>query len=293
MALVQRKLKTTFVLGTGNFGTQGQNQLELSGLRTSADVIYAGGLGAGTLDLAIYGMTLSHMNQLSTLGLVYTQIRRNSITLEAGDDQNGMATVFQGTILNAWPDMNGMPNVPFRVSAQVQMVNAIKPSKTISIKGGADVATILSGLATQMGAKFENNGVSVKLQNVYYAGTAFEQAQQIVQHAGIEWNAVAGNTLAIWSPGKSRGGTAVLVSKATGMIGYPTATSNGVALRNIWNPSIGLGTLLKVQTTLELNSGTGEFTVYGLDHHLDCYTPNGRWFSDIKAAPPGLGPFTP
>lgn len=293
MSFLQRKLNSTFVLGTGNFGTQGQNQLDLSGLRTSADVIYAGGLGAGTLDLAIYGMTLSHMNQLSTLGLVYTQIRRNSITLEAGDDENGMATVFQGTILNAWPDMNGMPNVPFRVSAQVQMVNAIKPSKTISIKGGADVATILSGLATQMDAKFENNGVSVKLQNVYYSGTAFEQAQQIVQHAGIEWNGAQNGTLAIWNPGQKRGGTSILLSKDTGMVGYPTATSNGIAVRCLWNPSIGLGTTIKVQTSLALNSGTGEFTVYGLDHHLDAYTPNGRWFSNIKAAPPGMGPFTP
>jgi hypothetical protein len=293
MTFVQRKLKSTFVLGTGNFGAQGQNQLELSGLRSSADVIYAGGLGAGTLDLAIYGMTLSHMNQLSTLGMVYTQIRRNSITLDAGDDTNGMATVFQGTILNAWPDMNGMPNVPFRVSAQVQMVNAIAPSKTISIKGTGDVATILSGLATQMGIKFENNGVQVKLQNVYYSGTAFEQAQQIVQHAGIEWNAAAGGTLAIWNSGKSRGGTAILISKDTGLVRYPTATSNGISLSVLWNPSIGLGTLIKVTTSLALNSGTGEFTVYGLDHHLDAYTPGGRWFSDIKAAPPGTGPFTP
>jgi hypothetical protein len=293
MSFVHRKLKSTFVLGTGNFGEQGQNQLELSGLRTTSDVIYAGGLGVGTLDLAIYGMTLSHMNQLSTLGMVYTQIRRNSITLEAGDDENGMATVFQGTILNAWPDMNGMPNVPFRVSASVMMVNAIAPSKTISIKGGADAATMLFGLATQMKVKFENNGVNVKLQNAYYAGTAFEQAQQIVQHAGIEWNGAQNGTLAIWNPGQGRGSTSILISKDTGLVRYPTATSNGIALSVLWNPSIGLGTKIKVKTSLALNSGTGEFTVYGLDHHLDEDVPNGRWFSDIKAAPPGLGPFTP
>jgi hypothetical protein len=290
MSFVQRKLKSTFVLGTGNFGLQGQNQLELSGLRTTSDVIYAGGLGVGTLDLAIYGMTLSHMNQLSTLGMVYSEVRRNSITLDAGDDKNGMATVFQGIILNAWPDMNAMPNVPFRITAMAQLLTAVAPSSVVNVKGSADAATLLAGLALKMNppCRFENNGVSVKLQNPYYDGSAFNQAQQIVRHAGIEWNSCEKGILAIWKPGQTRGGTTIILSKDTGMVGYPTATSNGLSVRTIWNPSISLGTRIQVKTTLKLAAGSGEFSVYKIDHHLDAYTPNGRWFSDIQSTPPAL-----
>ena len=94
--------------------------------------------------------------------------------------------------------------------------------------------------------------------------------------------------------GKSASDSTILVTKNTGMIGYPTATSNGIALRNLWNPSIGLGGKINVKSNLKLNSASGVFVVYGLDHHLDSLVPHGRWFSDIKAAPSEFpGTYTP
>lgn len=293
MALARRMLKTTFVLGTGDFGTQGQNQLAVSGLRTSLDVVYAGGNAMGTANMAIYGMTLSHMNELSTLGMVYTQKRRNSVTVEAGNDDDGYATVFQGTITNAWPDMQSMPDVPFRVTAATGMIDALAPSSPISVKGGSDAATLLSGLAVKMGLRFENNGVTAKLSNAYYPGSARSQAQAIVRDAGIEWNAGTNGVLAIWNPGQNRGGTVVLISKETGMVTAPIYTSNGIMVRTLFNPSLGLGTKIHVETILKLYPATGDFVVYGLNLSLDALVPRGRWFADVQAAPPGSGPFTP
>jgi len=292
MSFVQRLLKATFVLGEGNFGISGQNQIDLPPLRTTADVLYAGGNAMGTLEMSIFGMTLSQMNQLSTLGMIYTQQRRNSITLTAGDEDSGFATVFQGTIRNSWPDMQGAPDVPFRVSAATMLINALAPATSISVKGNADVATLLSGLATQMGLRFENNGVSVKLPNPYYSGSARSQALAIISDAGIEWNGGANGVLAIWKPGQSRVGTSIVISKETGMDGYPAYNSNGVLLRTLYNPSIGLGGSIEIQTDLKLPYA-GKWSIFGLDHHLDCMVPRGRWFSDIQAAPFGSGVFTP
>jgi hypothetical protein len=285
--LKQRTIKVTFVLGEGSFGNTGSNQIDLPVLRTTADVIYAGGNARGTLDMCIYGMTLSQMNQLSTLGFVYTQKRRNSVTVIADD-----ATVFQGDITNAWPDTQGAPDVPFRVEAHTGLISALAPAQVTSIKGTADVAAMLSGLALQMNLRFENNGVSVKMPNPYYAGSARSQALAIVRDAGIEWNGGANGVLAIWNPGQSRVGDPVLVSKETGMVGYPTYTSNGVFLRTLFNPSMGLGTNIEIKTDLKLPCD-GNWVVYGLNHHLDCLVPRGRWFSDIQAAPKGSGPYTP
>ena len=72
-----------------------------------------------------------------------------------------MATVFIGTILNAWPDMAGAPDVPFRVSAAVGMVNALAPAKTISIKGGEDAATALSGDSNDAATGRKRGSVSI------------------------------------------------------------------------------------------------------------------------------------
>ena len=293
MALVRRLIKSSFVLGTGDFGTQGQNQLDISGLRTMVDVIYAGGNAMGTMELAIYGMTLSHMNALSTLGMIYTQKRRNSVTVSAGNETDGYATVFQGTITSAWPDMQGMPDVPFRVSAATGLIDALAPVDPVSVKGSADAATLLSGLANKMGLRFENNGVNVKLSNAYYPGSARSQAQAIIRDAGIEWNTGTNGVLAIWNPGQPRGGTSILISKDTGMVTAPVYTSNGIIVRTLFNPSMGLGSKIHVDTILKLYPATGDFVVYGLNHHLDCLMPKGRWFSDVQAAPPGSGPFTP
>jgi hypothetical protein len=69
----------------------------------------------GALDLTVWGLNMSVMNQLTTLGLRAQMIRRNLVTLEAGDTEGGVAAVYQGTIKDAWIDFESMPSVAFRV----------------------------------------------------------------------------------------------------------------------------------------------------------------------------------
>lgn len=72
MALIRRLIDATFELGEGSYGTSGSNNVTLSGLRVSANVQNAGGRAMGSADVRVWGMTLSKMNQLSTLGMVVT-----------------------------------------------------------------------------------------------------------------------------------------------------------------------------------------------------------------------------
>lgn len=289
MAFVERLIDVIFVLGEGNFGQAGQNTVTISGLRASATVANAGGRSMGTLDARIYGMRLATMNKLSTLGMVVTAQRKNSVTLLAYNRGEVPATVFQGTINNAWAEFSGAPDVPFHVVAQTGLFDAVQPAQALSIKGSADVGQMISGLAVQMGVAFENNGVTAKLANPYYSGSPRQQALQIVQDAGIMWNGVQNGILAIWNPGGSRGGTVPLVSPTTGMIGYPTYTANGLSVKTLFNPSIGLGTKIKIDSSL--TPACGEWVVYKIDHHLETKVTRGEWQSILLAAPPGLGPF--
>jgi hypothetical protein len=243
-----------------------------------------------TASLEVFGMTLSMMNQLSTLGLIATTLRRNTVLVQAGDT-DGLTSVFEGTITNAYPDFHGMPNVPFRVEAHTGLIDAIAPSDPRSFPQPTDVVTILSGIATLMGVPFENNGVSVMLPPSYFSGSLRNQALAAVKHAGISWNGVEDGTLAIWNPGQARGGEAPLISKDTGLDGYPSFTSNGISLRTLYNSSIGFGKKIVVQSSIPAACGT--WGVYDLNHELETLTPDGSWFSDLKAAPLGLGPITP
>lgn len=302
MALVKRRIDVTFVLGKGEFGSDGSNQVKVSGLRCTARVKAAGGHAAGELDLVVYGMTLSSMNQISTLGMVATTYRKNSVTVEAGEEGGLMATVFQGQIIDAWIDPRGAPDVAFRITATTGLFDSVRPAKPLSFKSQVDVSTVLSGLATEMGLAFENNGVNVKLPPSYYAGSPREQAQRIVDDAGIKWNTAENGVLAIWTADGSRNKPAIKIDRTTGMIGYPTFTSNGIMLEAVFQPSVGLGGKIEVKSDF---TGTGKpdaygntgangtWVIYSFDLDLTAQVPRGAWRMLIQAAPVGLGPFVP
>ncbi len=284
----QKLLTVQFVLGTGTFGESGQNTLTISGLRVVATVVKSGGASLGNAQIRIFGMTQSHMNQLSTLGLLITQTRKNTVILMAGDATSGMSQVFMGTIINAWSDYQGAPDVSFNVEAFAAYLDAIKPVPPASFPpGGTDVATIMAGFAARMGLKFENNGVSVKLASPYFAGTARDQAQRCADAANINWH-IDNGTLAIWPKNSARSGSAVVVSPETGLVGYPIFDSLGVILRTLFNPLIRYGCLVQVNSSLTPANGT--WFVYALTYELSSMTPGGPWFNTMKTARLGSVP---
>lgn len=304
MALIRRLIDVTFELGTGSYGTSGFNTVTLTNLRVSANIQNAGGRSMGSADVRVWGITLSKMNQLSSLGLTVTAQRRNILTLSPHDEGEPPSIVFKGTIRDAWADLNSQPDVAFVVGAQTGGFEAVQESRPISIRGSADVANMLSGIANQMGWGFINHGVTTRLPTSYYPGSPRDQALKIIKHAGIQWNEGEKGVLEIWPTGGHRGGSVPVVSAETGMIGYPSFTANGIMLRTLYNPSIQLGTRLAVRSSLQdvLNRAenitlkntqplTGEWIVYKIDHQLESLLPRGKWYSSILAAPVGTGPF--
>lgn len=297
MSFEQRVLEAGFTLGQGTFGdSDNSNQSTAAGLRMCSQIKRAGGAGMAKLSLTIYGMKLSTMNTLSTLGVIATTYRKNIITLNAGNSDT-TSTVFQGTITNAYVDLQSMPEAKFQVEASSAFINALAPADPSSYRGAVDVAQVLSGLAAQMGVPFENNGVSVILQSPYFYGSLRQQALAAVQAAGISWNGIEDGTLAIWMPGQARGGAAPLISEDTGLATYPKYTALGIRFQTVFNPSIGFGKQVNVQSSQVLKfagqtgnakvSANGVWNVVGLDHYLDSLMPHGKWFSDVQCAPPG------
>ncbi len=288
MALIRRSIGAKISLAaSGATFKEGGNTVELpAGLRMSAQIQNAGGLSDGTLDLTIYGMTKSEMNQLSTLGVQINLVPKNAITLTAGEFGGNMTTAFQGYIIAAYADFNAQPEVAFHISAHTLAAFATAPAEASSFKGPADVATIMAGYATKMGLRFENSGVQTKLPNSYYSGSLREQAQRVVKQAGISWNAGEGGTLAIWPKnGVRTGGKIPVIAPPPkgSMQGYPTYTAYGIMVKNLYDPTFGLGQQVSVESSVLT---TGQWAIYGLSHALESETPNGKWDSTIMAYNP-------
>lgn len=299
MAFIRRLMSARFQLGTNPdgspqkpFSESGTDVMTVSALRMSARINKAGNpngvASAGsTLQMRIYGMKLSQMNQLATLGMVYAQIQRNTITVLAGDETGPLATAFIGTILQAWTDFSSMPDVAFHIEAQTLGADSVIPSEPTSITTGVDVATLMSGFAQKMGCTFENDGINAKLPSSYFYGSIANQAAACARAAGINWF-VDNKVLAIWPRGKSRAGVVPLISKETGLVGYPGFTAYGLTLKTVFNPDLRFGASVKVRSDLEPANALGTWTIYTLDHDLESLLPNGKWFTHIVCYNPNF-----
>ncbi len=235
-----------------------------------------------TAQFRIFGLPLGMMNELTRIGTIANGFRNNKVMIAAGEEGGAMSVVHQGVINRAYADFNGAPEVVFEGLSYSGFDAAMKPVAARSYKGPTDAAKVMADLAKDMGVAFERNGVSVILQNPYFPGTSWTQLQSCADAARLEYTLDKG-LLAIWNRGGSRKtDNPVRIAVDTGMVGYPVYTSNGIQVRTLFNPDIGLGKIIEVDTTL--TPAKGKWHVYGVAHTLESETPNGQWFTDIACS---------
>jgi hypothetical protein len=283
-----KQIDLTFQLGKGNFGAAGQNLLKVSGLRILAQlsaILNQGGTrGATQIILRIYGLTPSVMNSLTVAGLGFG-VRQNYVMVEAGD-VNGTSMVFRGLIIDAFPELNQMPDSAFMISATTAQDTALKPVAPNSFKGTADVAQIMNSLATAAGLAFENNGVDVKLSNPYLHGTLMMQMELVGKAANINWHidgTTNNGTLAIWPKNGSRGGGIPVISPASGLIGYPSFEHSTIIIRTVFNPLIKQGGQIQIPQSETITAARGNWNVIQIDASLSSQVPDGPWEMEVKA----------
>lgn len=307
MSFVQRLVNISIQLAPNTqtnqpntFAESGTDTVTLSGSRTSVRIKNSGAPVNATAEVKIWGMTPSLMNQLATLGLVFNLVPKNTITITAGDAVSGMSTVFVGTVWAAYGDYEAQPDVPFVLECLAGGADSAISAVPSSFAGSSDVATMMSGFARAMNLGFENNGVTGKLINPYFSGSAKQQADKCARDAHISWGIVNGNTLSIWPTGGNRNTTSVpTISPTTGMQTYPAFTQQGIIVKTLFNPLIAFGGLVTVESSL-LNAITSaqtqvpnastfpsQWAVNKLDLALDSMLPKGQWMSVVYAYNPG------
>ncbi len=277
---VERALSFKFTLGKGSFGLSGQNTVTVNSLRAHCTILKNGAPSMSSAEMRIYGLTPDIMNALTTLGSPRPMERDNTVAIYAGDSNTGLALVYQGTVQDAWQNFDSQPDTFLEVQSFVSTFIATKPTAPISFPGSGDVATMMAGLATQAGRSFENSGVQVQLANPYFAGTILSQAHDLARAANIEFFD-DGITFAIWPKTGTRGGVIPLISPASGLVNYPKYTSQGIALRTVFNPNILFGGQIKLDTSLKQARGT--WYVNKVSYDLAARITNGPWFTDIEA----------
>jgi len=283
-----RRINLTFQLGKGSFGDSGSDQLTFTGLRVAVQVQLASLPTTGAALIRVYGMTLSQMNQLSKAGLVWKG-REDKVQVSAGDDVSGMSVIFNGLIIEAYPDMTESPNSAFSIFATPTQIIQLKPVPPSTFPGSVKAADVLEKMAKAAGLGFENNGVDVVLASPYFPGTMWQQMNSAKRAANIDATVDnVKNVLAIWPKTSSRSGGTITISPDTGMIGYPTFEQTRVKVRTVFDPSIrvtGTGTKVKIES--QQDAARGEFTITTINYNLASETPGGPWEMALDCSPAG------
>lgn len=291
MSSFENKKELRFVITLGNGRTfQGGsgNQITLEGYRAVVDIDRGGGMMAGTLHAQIYGVTQNDMQACVTYpgqplilsaGYVFNSIQVFAI------DGSQETLVFTGNIHTALGNYLDQPNVFLEIVAQSLYQQQLTPAPPTSFNGPFDVATAMGQFANKLGLTLEPNGVNVQLRDQYLPNTIWEQTKTLAQAANIDIY-LDPPVLAITPPNTARGsamGTAAtpIISKETGMSGYPTFNNTGVMLKMLFNPAIRFGHAVQIVSTIPNANGT--FIVRGIAYRLESEKLDGDWFAKILA----------
>lgn len=285
-SFLKRKLKILLTLQKGSFKGGEGNAYEISDLAMSVKVDKVGAPDFGKASATIYGLPLDVMEQLSTLCMHPLFVRRNYINIYAGDDYNGYNQIYAGTITRASADFNSAPDVKFNIESQIGFFGAVTAQGQNVVNGTQQASSFIQMQAQKIGFTFKNEGVTGTIKNAVFEGSPIEQARQCAKQIGAELILDDENMILVTN-GASRKGNAVLLNSASGLLGYPTMTQNGIEIRAIFNPNFRFAGLIKLETTTPKCSGT--WRIIKMTHTLDSNLPSGgKWETAITAYYPHL-----
>jgi hypothetical protein len=279
LSYTKKVIQATIKLASGTF--DGKNNVKvLSGLRIAVTIKKGGHPSKNEATAKIYGMLGADMNKLTMLSFKALQVSKNQLQIFAGDT-NGTSLAFQGEITEACADYKSAPELMFEIKSMEGFYHGVAPAAPQSSKGGQSVATLMQSLSGQMGCTFENNGVTASVHSPYLQGSAYDQAADLADAADLEFG-VDNGVMFIAPRGAARSGDVPVISATTGMKSYPTFDKKGIKVECLYNPSIKLGGLVIVQSSIQ--AACGKWRVHGLEHELECEKQNGKWETKFSAS---------
>lgn len=127
------------------------------------------------------------------------------------------------------------------------------------------------------------------LASPYLPGTLWQQIQSVVKAADcFAYLDGVNKVLIVWPKSATTTPDAtVIVSPATGMIGYPEFQARQIVVRTLFSPSmaIGPGTTVLVKSQLAA-ANNAKLLLNLVTHDLASQMPGGPWETTIIGSPP-------
>lgn len=257
------------------------NTLVLENMRVAARVQGVARLSTQA-DIRIFGMRAEDMNALTVAWANPPVVLDHIVILEA-DNGNGYVQVFKGTITEAQPDYNAQANVSFGLLASTGYFQKINPAKPRSFPASSDIDTIAAGIVADMGGDwtFTNGGAFGTLsEGAYFWGTLWDQLQQACEDTKTDFYVFGDNVLITEAGMPNTDLPSVVLTPASGLIGYPSYERAGLIVTAIYDPAFLFGTPLDIESAVP--NATGRWYPRALTHILESRTPGGHWMSQLQ-----------
>ena len=262
--------------------TQDGTARAMEGLAVEATITKPGLPEKNSAKVKIWGLKYEVMAQLTMLAFRPLESQHNLLEVEAGDLGGRPALVFKGEITKASADFNSSPDVAmdFEASSGSYPQLIAKPVETVA--GEAKAADLFAQFAAEAGYDYKNEGLTASVKNAWFPGSPIEKAYKLARDLDCELIIDDGAMITL-PGGQARPGRAVLLTKDTGLLGYPTFNQDGITCRCLFNPDLVYGGLIKVESIVP--KASGQWKITKLSHELSAYKPGGgAWESKIEAA---------
>jgi hypothetical protein len=148
------------------------------------------------------------------------------------------------------------PDISLEITAYCGYENAITITKTTSITAGYPVVSAVGDLAKVMGYQLINNyNLTAKCPQIELYGTNFEKLLQLETATNTNIVVMDGY-IGVAPKNKPVFDVPVEINAGTGLIGYPTFTSEGISFKTLFNPLLRNSGLAKLKTIVPRASGT-------------------------------------
>lgn len=313
-SFTKKQIDVTFTITSGGQAPGGTvDRQKLSGYRCQVEVTNAGVSQGASCNLRIYGLSLPLMNRMSLMpaqieGIQFDMARTtlNTILIEAGDDERGMTTIFNGIIWTAFADFSSVPEPAFNITCFDIISATTSVIAPHSFPAGTSVAGMISQIASDAGYAFVNYGVNIRATGpVYVHGTLEDQVRQLQKAYkfiySIPTKSLDGanaTQLVIWSNNLKDVGFDLVptVNARTGLIGYPSYNGSGVTITSYFDQRLQYMTAFKIESEFLpaawVNNQAGQIAPMPVNgtwvakmvtHELDSEIPEGRWFTRVEA----------
>jgi len=292
-SFTSKRLKAVITLADDSntvFDSSGNNTLIINPdttspmLRMTATVTISN-RQATELSLNIWGMRTKDMDALTSAWVDSTSIRDNRVSLYA-DNGNGYRLVFIGTIIEAQPDYKRAPEVPMQILAKISYFKQIEVTPPLSYQGAVSINTIGQDLSAKLGLAFNSNANST-LNDPYYPGTVFDQLRNACIDAKVDFY-FQGETL-VFTPllQPITNVPAVILSPATGLVGYPIYNRRGLQVTALFDPAYLCGSTIQIVDSA-VKGVNGLWYPRSITFDLAANMPGGKWFATLQCNKTGV-----